>query len=190
MREILVEGSARHIHVTQEHLEILFGKGAKLNNKRELSQPGQYLTEEKVRLEGPRGGIDRVSILGPCRPETQAEISMTDARTLGLNPPVRMSGDLIGSEHVKIIGPAGSVELKQGCMVAQRHIHVTPAEAEALGLAGHDTVSLTVGGERGVTFHNVVVRIHGSFSAAAHLDYDEVNAAGVSGSVMGTITID
>jgi putative phosphotransacetylase len=126
---VIIEGSARHVHVTKEHLRALFGEGAELHNKRELSQPGQYLTEEKVRLEGPRGGIDGVSILGPERPKTQVEISFTDARVLGLTPPVRESGDLAGSTPVKIIGPAGSVDLEEGCIVAKRHIHITPEDA-------------------------------------------------------------
>ena len=189
MLNILVEASARHAHVTKEHLAILFGEGYALHNVRELSQPGQYLTEEKVRVEGSRGAIDKVSILGPERPATQVEISFTDARVLGIKPPVRESGDIAGSASIKIVGPAGSVELTEGAMVAKRHIHLTPTVAEEHGLKDKQIVSVRLGGERGLVFNEVVCRVRGDFAPAMHIDYDESNAAGLSGEVTGTVEV-
>ena len=188
---ILVEGSARHIHVTKEHLAILFGEGYALNNKRELSQPGQYLTDEKVTLKGPRGAIDRVSILGPERPATQAEISLTDARVLGVAAPVRESGDVAGSSPITIIGPAGEVELAEGCIVAKRHIHMRPQDAAEGGVADKQIISVKLGegSGRATTFHDVVVRVSPSFMPAMHVDYDEMNAAGLAGEVFGEIIL-
>jgi len=187
MLSVLVESSARHAHVTKEHLAILFGEGHSLHNKRELSQPGQYLTEEKVRVEGPRGAIDRVSILGPERSATQVEVSLTDARVLGIKPPIRESGDVAGSTALKIIGPAGSIELAEGAIIAKRHIHLTPAVAEQHGLKDKQIVAVKIGGERGLIFNEVVCRVHANFSPAMHIDYDESNAAGLSGEVYGEV---
>jgi len=184
---ILIEGSARHVHVTCEALETLFGKGAELHNVRELSQPGQYLTEERVRLEGPKGAIDRVSILGPERPATQVEISLTDARSLGITIPVRESGDVKGSGAVKIIGPAGSIELTEGAIAAKRHLHLTPETAEKYGFKDKSSVSVTVPGERSLVFNEVVCRVSASFENRMHIDTDEINAAGISGEVFGTV---
>jgi len=185
--KVIIEGSARHVHVTKEHLPVLFGEGAELHNKRELSQPGQYLTEEKVRIEGPRGGIDGVSILGPERSQTQVEVSFTDARALGLTPPVRESGDLKGSAPIKIIGPAGSIDLEEGCIVAKRHIHITPEDAEKYGLHDKDTVQVKVGGERALTFDEVVVRVSEKFRTRMHIDFDEMNAAMISPNQTGLV---
>ena len=185
--KILIEGSARHVHVSQEHLEILFGAGYELHNKRELSQPGQYLTEERVRVEGPRGGIDRISILGPVRPQTQVEVSFTDARALGLTPPVRESGDLAGSAPCKIVGPAGEVEISEGCIVAKRHLHITPDDAEKYGLADKETVQVKVDSERGLIFDEVVVRVSPKFAAAMHIDFDEGNSCMLGGETYGTV---
>jgi putative phosphotransacetylase len=173
---VIIEGSARHVHVSKEHLKILFGEDAQLHNKRELSQPGQYLTEEKVRIEGPRGGIDRVSILGPERSQTQIEVSFTDARVLGLTPPVRESGDLKGSAPVRVIGPAGHVDLEEGCIVAKRHIHITPEDAERYGLRDKEIVQVQVEGDRALTFDEVVVRVSASYRTRMHIDFDEMNA--------------
>lgn len=173
---VIIEGSARHVHVTREHLKILFGEDAQLHNKRELSQPGQYLTEEKVRIEGPRGGIDKVSILGPERSQTQVEVSFTDARVLGLNPPVRESGDLKGSAPIRIVGPAGYIDLEEGCIVAKRHIHITPEDAERYGLSDKEIVQVRVEGERALTFDEVVVRVSEKFRTRMHIDFDEMNA--------------
>ena len=186
---IIIESSARHIHLSQADLDTLFGKGYTLNNVRELSQPGQYLTEEKVRLEGPRGSIDRVSILGPVRPATQVEISFTDARVLGVAPPVRQSGDTNGGACVKIIGPAGEVPVCDGCIVAMRHIHMIPETAEKWGLSDGQLVSVKVPGDRGATFHQTPVRVSEKFADRMHVDYDEANAAGLTGEVVGTIVV-
>jgi len=187
MLKIIVESSARHAHVTKEHLAILFGEDHGLHNKRELSQPGQYLTEEKIRIEGPRGAIDKVSILGPERPATQVEISLTDARVLGIAPPIRESGDIAGSAALKIVGPAGSVELTEGAIAAKRHIHLTPDVAQQHGLKDKQIVSVKVGGERGIIFDEVVCRVHANFAPAMHIDYDESNAAGLNGEVYGEV---
>jgi putative phosphotransacetylase len=173
--------------VTKEALATLFGEGAVLHNKRELSQPGQYLTEEKVRLEGPRGSIDRVSILGPERAANQVEISLTDARALGVTPPVRESGDIKDSAQITIVGPAGRLELHEGCIASKRHIHLTPEAADAHGLKDKQIVSLKLGGDRGVTFNEVVCRVNVSFAPAAHIDIDEANAVALSGEVFGEV---
>lgn len=184
---VIIEGSARHLHVTKEHLEVLFGKGAELHNKRELSQPGQYLTEEKVRVEGPRGGIDGISILGPERAATQIEVSFTDARILGLTPPVRESGDVAGSTPVKLIGPAGTVELTEGCIVAKRHIHITPEDADKYGVKDKEIVQVQVSGERACIFDEVVVRVSDKFRTRMHIDFDEVNAAMIGANQTGLV---
>lgn len=185
--KVLVEGSARHVHVTKEALEALFGAGYELHNKRELSQPGQYLTEEKVRIEGSRGGIDRVSILGPERSAVQVEVSFTDARVLGLTPPVRESGDLKGSAPCKIIGPAGEIEINEGVIVAKRHIHMTPDDAAKYGLSDKETVQVRLEGERALTFDEVVVRVSPNFRAAMHIDFDEGNAACLGADTYGVV---
>ncbi len=184
---VIIEGSARHVHVTKEALETLFGPGAELHNKRELSQPGQYLTEEKVRVEGPRGGIDRISILGPERPATQVELSLTDARVLGLTPPVRESGQTAGSAACRLVGPAGSLDLTEGAIVAKRHIHVTPEDAARYGLQDKEIVTVKTAGERALVFDEVVIRISPSFQTRMHIDFDEANAAGLSGEETGLV---
>lgn len=187
MKSVIVEGSARHVHLSKEDLEILFGTGYELRHKRDLSQPGEFLTEEKVRVEGSRGAIDRVSVLGPCRKATQVEVSMTDTRKLGVEAPVRMSGDLQGSAPCRLIGPSGSVELKEGCVVAKRHIHVTTADAALLGIEGKETISLKLSGERGLIFDEIAVRVSDKFATRVHLDYDEMNAAGLTGDAEGVV---
>ncbi len=187
MAKVLVEGSARHVHLSEKDLAILFGSGFRLTKKRDLLQPGEFLSGEKVTLTGPRGSIERVSVLGPLRKVTQAEVSFTDARTLGIEVPVRLSGDVAGSAPVKITGPAGEVELAEGAVAAKRHLHITPADAEAFGVSERKTVSLRVEGVRAMTFDEVSVRISPNFYTEVHLDYDEMNAAGLSGEVYGEI---
>ena len=184
---IIIEASARHVHVTKESLAILFGPDAVLHNVRELSQPGQYLTEEKVRVEGPRGALDRVSILGPERPFTQIELSLTDARKLGLTVPVRESGQTAGSAPCRLVGPAGSLDLSEGVIAAQRHIHITPEDAEQHGLSDKEIVRVRVDGPRALTFDEVVVRVSPNFRTRLHIDIDEVNAAGVSEGMTGVV---
>lgn len=186
-QKFIVETSARHLHVTKEDLETLFGKGAVLHNKKDLSQPGQFATTEKVTIVGPKGQFT-ASILGPERAATQVEISATDARTLGVTAPIRESGDVAGSAGCKLVGPCGEVELSEGVIIAKRHIHFTPAEAAEWNVKDKDIVWVRVDTpERKVIFGDVVVRVSEKFSAAMHLDTDEANAAGCAGAVYGEI---
>ncbi len=174
-----VEVSARHAHLTREHLDILFGRGYELTKFRDLSQTGQFSANETIIVEGPKGKFDKVRLIGPCRDHTQIEISKTDARILGLEPPVRLSGDIASSAAVKISGPAGKVELGNGVIIAQRHLHLDEAAAKEYSLNSGDIVSVEIEGERGVVFKNVAVRIHNDFKPAFHIDTDEANAAGI-----------
>jgi putative phosphotransacetylase len=185
--KVLIEGSARHVHLKKEDMEVLFGKGFELSKKRDLLQPGEFLTDEKVTLTGPRGKIERVSVLGPLRKVTQAEISFTDARVLGVAAPVRLSGDIAGSAPIRLEGPAGSVDLPEGCVAAKRHLHITPDDVEKFGIAGRGTVRVKTDGERALVFDEVSVRVSENFYTEVHLDYDEMNAAGLSGEVYGEI---
>ena len=185
-KKILIETSARHVHVSAEALEILFGKGHKLTNKKDLSQPGQFACEEKVTIIGPKGSL-KASILGPERPATQVELSLTDARTIGVVAPIRESGDIAGSGKCVIEGPCGSVEVECGVIAAKRHIHMTPAEAEELGVADKDIVSVKLDTARPLIFGDVVVRVSDKFALAMHIDTDESNAACAFGEVYGEI---
>lgn len=183
----IVETSARHLHVTREDLDKLFGKGYQLTNKKDLSQPGQFATNEKVTVVGPKGQLN-MSILGPERPETQIEVSFTDARTLGLVPPIRESGDIKGSCPCKLIGPAGEVELSEGVIVAKRHIHMTPVDAEAFGVKNGEIVAVKVDTDgRTTVFGDTVVRVSEKYALAMHIDTDEANAAHCVGEVKGEI---
>ncbi len=187
-KKVLVETSARHLHVTQEHLEILFGKGATLTHKKDLSQPGQYACVERVDVVGPKRTLSGVTILGPVRPATQVEISLTDARSIGLQVPIRESGDIAGTTGCKLVGPAGEVEIKEGVIAAKRHLHTTPEDAAELGVSDKEIVSLKVeSGGRSLIFGDLVVRVSPNFATAVHLDTDEGNAAGLSGEVYGEI---
>ena len=177
---IIIEGSGRHIHVTREHLDILFGKGFELDQKKMLSQPGQFATSCKVTVTGPKGSL-KMSILGPCRKETQIELSFTDARVVGLDCPVRESGVLAGSPGCTVTGPCGSVELTQGCIIAKRHIHMTPEDAEKFGVKDKEIVQVKVGGERALIFDEVICRVSPSYATFMHVDYDEINAASLFG---------
>ncbi len=188
VKEVLVEISARHVHVSQEHLEILFGKGYKLTPKKDLSQPGQYACEERVTVVGPKKELAGVSILGPCRKATQVEVSLTDARSIGVKAPIRESGDIAGSGACKLIGPAGEVELTEGVIAAKRHIHMTTADAEKYGITDSQIVSVKIPTEgRALVFGDVVARVSDSYALAMHLDTDEANAAGIPGSCIGII---
>jgi len=188
-KEVLVEISARHVHVSQADLETLFGKGYELTNKKWLSQPGQFACEERVRVIGAKSEFPAVSILGPVRPETQVELSLTDARAIGVTAPVRESGDLDGSGTCKLVGPKGEVELTKGVIAAKRHIHATPADAEALGLTNGEIVSVEIptANERSLVFGDVVVRVSEKYALAMHIDTDEANAAGMKPNTMGKI---
>lgn len=177
--KILVETSARHVHVTKEALETLFGAGYELTVKKMLSQPGQFASNERVTVVGPKKEMPNVSILGPCRSANQVELSATDARSIGLDAPVRESGDIAGSAGCKLVGPAGEVEISEGVIVAKRHIHMTPADAQAAGVADKDVVKVACGGEgRKLVFDDVVIRVRDDFATAMHIDTDESNAAG------------
>lgn len=189
-KKVLVEISARHVHLSDEHLEVLFGKGHTLTNLKELSQPGQFATEERVTIKGPKGEMARVIVLGPTRPETQVEVSATDARALGVNAAIRMSGDIEGTTGMTLIGPEGSVELDKGVIVAKRHIHLSDSEAAEFGLEDHQVVSVKIETEqRSLVFGDVVIRVNPNFRAAMHIDTDEGNAAGIAGSTMGEIIV-
>lgn len=187
--KVLVEISARHVHVSQEDLETLFGKGYELTVKKELSQPGQFACEERVKVIGAKGEFPAVSILGPVRKETQVEVSLTDARSIGVQAPVRESGDLEGSGACKLVGPAGEVELEKGVIAAKRHIHATTADAEKMGLENGEIVSVEIptANGRNLTFGDVVVRVSDSYALAMHIDTDEANAAGMAPNTMGTV---
>lgn len=188
-RKVMVETSARHLHVSQKDLEILFGEGAQLTNKKSLSQPGQFACEEKVRVIGPKGEFS-MTILGPVRPVTQVELSMSDGRKIGVYAPIRESGDLAGSPGCKLVGPKGEVDIVAGVIVAKRHIHLEPKTAREFDLADKQIVCLKVGANnRSVVFDDVVVRVNENFSPAAHLDTDEANAAGLTGTVEGEIIV-
>ncbi|MBO5646456.1 MAG: phosphate propanoyltransferase [Clostridia bacterium] len=184
---VIIEASARHIHLSAEDLAVLFGEGATLTPKRELSQPGQYLSEERVSIVGPKGTIANLGVLGPTRPATQVEVSFTDARALGIVPPIRESGDVAGTPGCKVVGPCGEVEIKEGVMVAKRHIHITPEDAEKYGLKDKQIVSVKVGGDRGITFGETVVRVSPKFRTRMHVDFDESNAAALAGEMTGEV---
>lgn len=186
-KEVLVEISARHVHVTKEALNILFGEGHELTPKKNLSQPGQFACEEKVTIVGPKATL-KASILGPCRKENQVELSLTDARTVGVTAPIRESGDIKDSGACKLVGPCGEIELTEGVIAAKRHIHMTTADAEKFGLEDKQIVSVKIPTEgRALTFDDVVVRVSDSYALAMHIDTDEANAAAVKGSCIGEI---
>ena len=187
-RKILVETSARHLHLSQADLTTLFGPDAKLTNKKDLSQPGQFACFERVDIVGPKNQLKGVTILGPIRPNTQVELSKTDARSIGIDAPVRESGDIEGTPGCKIVGPCGEVEIDKGVIVAKRHIHVTPQQAEELQLKDKEVVSVKIESEdRSLIFGDVVVRVSEKFDAAMHIDTDESNAAAVPVGYMGEI---
>ncbi len=189
--KVLVEVSARHVHVTKEHLEILFGPGHELSPKKDLSQPGQYAAAERVDLVGPRSTIKAVSILGPCRNASQVEVSLSDARTLGLSAMIRESGNIKGTTGIELVGPAGTVTLTEGLIVAKRHVHLTPEAALAQGVTNGQIVSVKIEtDERSITFGDVVIRVSEKFSPAMHIDTDEANAAAISSTAWGEIITD
>ena len=186
--KFIVETSARHVHVTKEHLDILFGEGYELTKKKDLSQPGQFACNERVAVIGAKGQFPAVSILGPVRTATQVEISASDARTLGVAAPVRESGDIAGSAPCRLVGPKGEVEISEGDIVAKRHIHMTPADAENFGVKDKDVVSVKIDSpERSLVFGDVVVRVSEKFALAMHIDTDESNAVLAPAGTMGTI---
>ena len=180
--------SNRHVHLTEKDLEILFGPGYKLTVKKDLSQPGQFAAEETVNLIGPKRSIPKVRILGPIRPQTQVEISLTDSFTLGVAAPVRDSGNLKATPGIIIEGPKGQIEISEGVMVAQRHLHLHTSEAEELGLKDKEYVQAKAEGVRALVFDQVLVRVGPKFKKDLHLDIDEANAAGLKNGDLVTIT--
>ena len=187
--KLLVEISARHAHLSDADLAVLFGEGYKLTPKKDLSQPGQYACEEKITVRGARGEL-KMSVLGPTRKATQVELSLTDARTVGVKALIRESGDIAGTSPITIIGPCGEVELKEGAIAAKRHIHMTTKDAEYYGVTNGQIVEVKVETDgRTTTFGDTVVRVSDSYALAMHIDTDEANAAGVSGSALGEIIL-
>ena len=190
MKQFIVETSARHVHVSQADLETLFGAGYQLTPKKDLSQPGQYACAERVDVVGPKKTLSGVSILGPVRKETQVEISLTDARSIGVAAPIRESGDTANSGACKLVGPCGEVELAQGVIAAKRHIHMTPADAAEMDVKDKDIVCVKVETEgRTTIFGDVVVRVNENFALAMHIDTDESNAAACGRNQMGEIVM-
>jgi propanediol utilization protein len=186
---IPIEASARHVHLTQEAVEALFGIGATLTQKRALSQPGEFLSEQRVKIVTAKGTLENVAVLGPPRKAVQAELSLTDTRTLGIKAPVNLSGDLVGAANVMLVGPEGFVEAKAAAIVAQSHIHMTPADAQAFGVQDGQAVRVRVQTARPVTFENVVVRVNEAFALAMHIDFDEANACALSNGDVGSLAL-
>ena len=190
MSAITVETSARHVHLCEKDLAALFGEGHKLTLKKELSQPGEFASEERVDIIGPKKEIKNVIILGPTRKATQVEISLTDARTLGIEAPIRESGDVAGSPGCKLKGPAGELEIKEGVIAAKRHVHLRPADAAKIGVEDKQTVQVKIKtAERTTIFGDVVVRVRETFMPAMHIDTDEGNACAAVGNVEGEIIV-
>ncbi len=187
IRRIFVplEASGRHVHLTGDQAKALFGHG--LTPARPLSQPGQYLARERVTVVGPKGSFENVAVLGPERKEAQVEISLTDGRTLGISPPIRLSGDVSGSPGVTLKGEAGEITLSQGVICAKRHIHLTPEDGKNFGVRDGQTVRLQTLTARPLIFEDVSVRIRPDFASYAHLDYDEANACGFQPGDLGRI---
>ena len=180
-----VEASGRHVHVTKEQAQILFGHP--LTHHRDLSQPGQFLARERVTVIGPKGRFEHVAVLGPERKEAQVEISLTDGRVLGIEPPIRLSGRVTDSPGVDLVGPRGRIALEQGVIVAQRHIHMTPEDAARQGVTDRQMVKLQVFSRRPVIFEDVAVRVSPEYATYAHLDYDEANGCGLEKGDLGRI---
>lgn len=176
--KIPVEASGRHVHLKREHVDLLFGKGYELTPRRDLSQPGQYLCEERLTLKTDKGILRNVAILGPVRKDTQVELSLTDAMSVGVDAPVKESGDIKGSASITIISDLGEVNIREGVIVAMRHLHTTPKDAVLLSVKDQDLISIRIDGLRPVIFEDVLVRVNEKYSTAVHIDYDEANACG------------
>ena len=185
-RKVIIEGSGKHCHVTRDTLDALFGKGFELVVKKWLSQPGEFASEQKVTVVGPKGQTT-ISIIGPCRKADQVELSYTDARALGFDPPVRESGDLKGTPGCKLIGPKGEVTISEGVIIAKRHLHLTPEDAAKFGVQDKQLIKIKVGGDRALIFDEVIARVSSKYATSAHIDYDEVNAAALFGEMTGTL---
>ena len=188
MKNVLVETSARHIHLSREAVDVLFGEGYQLTNKKDLSQPGQYACAEKLEVVGPKGKL-KASILGPTRNASQVELSLTDARTIGVVAPIRESGDIAGSGACKLVNPenGNELELTEGVIAAKRHIHLTPEAAAEMGVQDKQIVSVKIESERTAILGDVVVRVNANFAPAMHIDTDEANACCAFGTIYGDI---
>ena len=188
MKKVLVETSARHIHLSREAVDVLFGEGYELTKKKDLSQPGQFACAEKLEVVGPKGKL-KASILGPERPASQVELSLTDARTVGIAAPIRESGDVVGTPGCKLVNPENGAEyeLTEGVIAAKRHIHLTPEAAAELGVADKQIVSVKIDSERTTVYGDVVIRVSEKFAPAMHIDTDEANAACAFGEIYGVI---
>jgi putative phosphotransacetylase len=186
---VMVEASGRHVHLSQQDLDALFGSGYKLTPVKDLSQPGQYACAERVTITGPKGSLQNVVILGPTRPESQVEISLTDGLVLGVKAPVRLSGDIDNTPGITITNPKNekSITINKGLIVAKRHIHISPEDAERFGVSNGQTIKIKVFGERPVIFEDLDVRVNKNFKTAVHIDYDEANACGYTKNSMGLI---
>lgn len=182
-----IEASGRHVHLSREAVDILFGEGHKLTKKSDLSQPGQFACQERIAVEGPKHTLKNVIVLGPERAETQVEISKTDALVLGIDAPIRMSGAIEATPGAKLIGPAGTLNLTQGVIIAKRHIHMTLEDAVRFGVVDQEEVDVIVDSKRAITFHQVAIRVSPSFATYMHIDYDEANASGHYKGIRGRI---
>lgn len=186
---IEIEASGRHVHLSRDAVERLFGRGYQLTKKAELSQPGQFVCRERVSLRGAKGTLDGVAVLGPERAETQVELSATDALALGVKAPVRMSGQLEGTPGITLIGPRGELSLPRGVLIAKRHVHLTPEDARRFGVKNGEEVEVSVLGERALVFRSVAVRVSPDFASYMHIDYDEANACGFRRGMAGILRI-
>ncbi|HFR3424932.1 MULTISPECIES: ethanolamine utilization phosphate acetyltransferase EutD [Streptococcus] len=182
-----IEASGRHIHLSQEDLETLFGKDYSLTKAKDLSQPGQFACKERLTILGPKGSFQNVVILGPVRGATQVEVSLTDCLKLGVNAPIRESGQIEDTPGIVLINGSKVVSLDKGLIVAKRHIHMTPEDAAKANVVNKEIVQVKVGGERGLIFDDVVIRVHPKFATFMHIDYDEANACGFKKGMRGRI---
>ena len=185
-----VEASGRHVHLSRKELDALFGTGYELTKVKDLSQPGQYASKERLTVVGPKGAFHNVVILGPVRKESQVEVSLTDCLQLGVKAPIRESGDIEGTPGIVLVNGDKSVSLDKGLIVAKRHVHMTPEDAEKIGVKNHDIVKVKVEGARPLIFDDVVIRVSPKFATYMHIDYDEANACGFSKGIRGRIIKD
>lgn len=187
--KIPIEVSARHVHLTQESVNKLFGKGYKLKVLKELSQPGQFAAQETIDVIGPKGEIKEVRIIGPCRLFNQVEVSKTDGYKLGDLPPIRVSGDIVGTPGFTLRGPKGEVKIDKGLISAMNHIHMSPKDAKKFNVKDKQKVSVEILGKRALTFENVIVRVHPKFHLSFQVDIDEANAANIEAGDFGKLII-
>ncbi len=188
-KPIPIEASARHVHLTKEAVELLFGKGAVLTKKRDLSQPGEFLSEQRLKLVTSKGEIANVAVLGPERKAVQVELSLTDCRTLGINAPINLSGNLNGAGSVYLVSENAVFDAENSVIVAGNHIHMTPLDAENYGVKDGQSVKVSVNTQRPVTFDNVIIRVNPNFSLAMHIDFDEANACCLGKNTTGRLSL-